>query len=921
MKELDKNSNGNRRYLTEAKIVSIKDTTELGGEFYTNCRVEYFDTYNILRSLDTLMPMDEIIGKEVGKTYAAILTITSAEEYIHVVEGIYTINIKILSLDDSIKIPGSNKYLKRYKVESIIQDAKIIKEIKYSEALSQIIEIGQNYNVICIFDMDGFMDILQISKSLIVERLFPSITKYISSLAFAPDIFSKYTTLLPVKDQKGDLIFSSGNYAVVFKMLCNKTGKNYALKVFHRHQEGRTESYKHISKHINNTESPYLVHYDYCENEIEVDGQEYPALIMEWVEGQTLGNYLTELVQNEDTTGIFQLACSFDKMAVWLLEQPFAHGDLKTDNILIDENGTLRLIDYDGMFTPEMQGQHARENGSPGFRHPNRKIEHFNSQIDDFPILIISTGLQILTELKHLSSLTFKKNDSFSFFDYLLFSEDELTGTFSKDNINDFFIKSKNISLYYQLLKLNLLLVKPFVLKNKIKSIIPDISLLYNLMREHSGETSLDQINCHELTCNFNINRRCNSARFPESLMDGLMHPSRKNLHDSTSPFGYMCGKTCNVLIPEIFQSAFSFDENMAIVELDSKFGIINKQLKFNVFPVFDYIEKIGKLIFKVNIGCVIKKESQPGMDYNGDTVYYDDYIESYGGAWSIINNYGKILVEFEYTEIYFIDEQFILLETLNKEYSLFDSISNSTINDHTKRPYLFESVCYSDNKFILLYNGLYGVMNKKGLWIIPPVYLSLCAFGKSHYCVTILDGVDKKHGVIDDSGIYTIPTSCGFIISTILNDVNALFVLNNKYGIIKFDGTILLDAAYSFISKPFCEKYLFANINGVEKKNNLGISHFDNGKWGIIDIDGNTLIDFFYDDINFSGMPLNTGNIRFLLIPVKKDGKWGYINYLNQTQIDFKYIYAGCFNEDGAAQVVTDSNKTHYIRKSGSII
>ena len=112
-----------------------------------------------------------------------------------------------------------------------------------------------------------------------------------------------------------------------------------------------------------------------------------------------------------------QLTDNFRKLSIWLLSQPFAHGDLKPDNILVKKDGSLVLVDYDGMYVPAMQGQRAREIGSPDFRNPSRTEDDFNKEIDNFPIVSILLSLELLVENKDYLS-------RFGAEDRLLFSED-----------------------------------------------------------------------------------------------------------------------------------------------------------------------------------------------------------------------------------------------------------------------------------------------------------------------------------------------------------------------------------------------------------------------------------------------------------------------------------------------------------------
>ena len=71
---------------------------------------------------------------------------------------------------------------------------------------------------------------------------YPLITDYVSSILSAEDNFKELTNLRPVLDEDGQPAMSSGNFAVVFKMKDEQTGKLYAVKCFLKEQEGRKES-------------------------------------------------------------------------------------------------------------------------------------------------------------------------------------------------------------------------------------------------------------------------------------------------------------------------------------------------------------------------------------------------------------------------------------------------------------------------------------------------------------------------------------------------------------------------------------------------------------------------------------------------------------------------------------------------------
>ena len=228
---------------------------------------------------------------------------------------------------------------------------------------------------------------------------YPLISEYVESIKYAEDNLGELEGLRPVMDANGNPCMSSGNFAVVFKMREEGSGKLYALKCFLREQEGRAESYAKIASELEYVSSGFLTSVRYLEKELfvdtrQTDEREFPVLLMDWVEGVPLDRHVRANIGNVYRLQL--LAYQFGRLASWLGAQEFAHGDLKPDNILVREDGQLVLVDYDGMFVPAMRGERARELGSVDFRHPSRTVGMFDGSIDDFSLISILLSLKAI---------------------------------------------------------------------------------------------------------------------------------------------------------------------------------------------------------------------------------------------------------------------------------------------------------------------------------------------------------------------------------------------------------------------------------------------------------------------------------------------------------------------------------------------
>ena len=246
---------------------------------------------------------------------------------------------------------------------------------------------------------------------------YPLISEYLAAIRDAHDNLDKQSHLVPVLDNYGEPYRSSGAFAVVFKMKDEQTGKCYALKCFTEEQEGRAEAYRQIAEELEFVASPYITSVKYLEKELFVDSNceddEFPVLLMDWIEGETMETYIADHYM--DNYAMSMLCYCFCKMAAWLRSQPFAHGDIKPDNIMVRSDGTLTLVDYDGMFVPAMKGQKSPTIGTKDFSHPLRTIDDFDETIDDFALASIALSLKAI-------SLNPSLLDEYGASDRLLFS-------------------------------------------------------------------------------------------------------------------------------------------------------------------------------------------------------------------------------------------------------------------------------------------------------------------------------------------------------------------------------------------------------------------------------------------------------------------------------------------------------------------
>jgi serine/threonine protein kinase len=209
----------------------------------------------------------------------------------------------------------------------------------------------------------------------------------------------------------------SGNFASVFSVTSSVDAKRYAIKCFTRYVADQEKRYQAISQHLSTVTQNWKVGFEYQPGGIRIEGSLYPVLKMDWVTGSSLSSWLDNNIHNRQA--ILEISAKFADVISSLEQSGIAHGDLQHGNLLVTQDKSLRLVDYDGMFVPSLNGLGATEQGHRNYQSPSRTNE-FDSAIDRFSAWIIYMSLVALAA--HPSLWTELREQGG---EYLLLSEED----------------------------------------------------------------------------------------------------------------------------------------------------------------------------------------------------------------------------------------------------------------------------------------------------------------------------------------------------------------------------------------------------------------------------------------------------------------------------------------------------------------
>ena len=238
----------------------------------------------------------------------------------------------------------------------------------------------------------------------------------------------------PVKQKQNQnfLLSHNGGKAVVYEIQTNP--KKYALKCWIEDLGDLKIRYKAIDAYLKTVQLPYFVDFAYQEQGILVNGQRFPIIRMEWVDGISFKDFISNNINNP--TSIRNFAEKFLEMVKILHQNNISHGDLQHGNIIVRKNGDLCLIDYDSLYVPQLSNATDNIKGLPGYQHPNRnKLSKLSPKADYFSEMVIYLSLLVLSENPNYWQQIQQE-------ERLLFSEKDLI----KPNSSKIFKELKNLS-------------------------------------------------------------------------------------------------------------------------------------------------------------------------------------------------------------------------------------------------------------------------------------------------------------------------------------------------------------------------------------------------------------------------------------------------------------------------------------------
>lgn len=222
----------------------------------------------------------------------------------------------------------------------------------------------------------------------------PTIPDYVNSIKVPKLICAPMLAGGRHEEKNRQVIKYSGGFCVVFPY--TTPTRKYAVRCWHAEVKDAKERIQKISSALKHSGLPYFVGFEYVKDGILTPQGKQPIVLMDWVDAKPIKKYIGENIKN--ASKLEAIAANFLKLVSDLHAANFSHGDLQHGNIMVKDDGSLILVDYDSMFVPGLEGKSDDIKGLEGYqceaRWKNKKI---SPKSDYFSELVIYITLKALS--------------------------------------------------------------------------------------------------------------------------------------------------------------------------------------------------------------------------------------------------------------------------------------------------------------------------------------------------------------------------------------------------------------------------------------------------------------------------------------------------------------------------------------------
>jgi serine/threonine protein kinase len=629
-------------------------------------------------------------------------------------------------------------------------------------------------------------------------------------------------------------LIGQGGMATVYLANHNTLNKPVAIKLLNKefiHNENVRKRFLAEARNLFSLHHPNIIKVTDL-----IDEGDTVAFVMEYMEGQTLKDYLDTKGKLNDEE-IKKLFVQMLDAVIYVHEQGLIHRDIKPSNFMINNKGLIKLLDFgiakntDANSADYTQTGTTQNMGTPMYMSPEqiKSTKDVTAQTDIYSLGVVLwqmvTG-QKPYETQTLSSfqlMTKIVNDTLPKTSTIW---DDLIQKATRKDISDRFSSCHD---FYSAIQMPV--------TNKFD--VADDKTILNSSADVEKTTIENSIK-------------------QEAILEGSILASNGVLK-----YGFI-NLQGNWVIQPMFDSLDSFSKDgFTKAKLNDKWGFINRQGNWVIEPMFDSVW------------------------------YFDDqgYAQAYlNDKWGFINRQGNWVIQPMFDLVLDFDDQGYAKAYLNDKEGFFNRQGNWVIQPMFDNIGTFDDQGYAYAKL----NDKWGFINREGNWIIQPMFDRIGSFDNNGYAGAYLN---DKYGIINRQGKWVIQPMFDRI-GSFDNNGYAGAYLNDKGGFINQQGNWVIqpmfDEVMYFDDQGYActkrnEKYGFINRQGnwVIQPMFDGIDHFDNQgfaaaelnyKFGIINRQGSWVIQPMFDLVGVfddQGFAEAHAELNFKFGIINREGSW----------------------------------------------